>query len=61
MRLEYDFIAMTDRPFSRYSEAGVDIEKGNAFVERIKNIVKSTHQRGVLADIGGLFRAHGDW
>ena len=29
-------------------EAGVDIDKGNAFVEDIKDIVASTHQRGVL-------------
>ncbi len=39
---------------SRYSEAGVDIDKGNAFVSRIKDIVSDTHQRGVLSDIGGF-------
>ncbi len=39
---------------SRYSEAGVDIDKGNLFVKRIKDIVASTHQRGVLNDIGGF-------
>lgn len=42
---------------SKYSEAGVDIDKGNAFVERIKKIVASTHQNGVIDDIGG-FSAH---
>ncbi len=44
---------MTDLS-SKYSEAGVDIDKGNAFVRRIKDIVASTHQRGVLNDIGGF-------
>ncbi len=46
---------MTDSPStSRYSEAGVDIDKGNAFISRIKNIVADTHGRGVLSDIGGF-------
>lgn len=39
---------------TKYSEAGVDIDKGNTFVERIKDVVASTHQRGVLNDIGGF-------
>ncbi len=39
---------------SKYSEAGVDIDKGNDFVSGIKDIVKETHQRGVLNDIGGF-------
>jgi len=42
---------------SKYSAAGVDIDKGNAFVEEIKEIVKATHQRGVLGEIGG-FSSH---
>lgn len=45
---------MTETQKSRYSEAGVDIDKGNAFVKGIKEIVASTHQRGVLSDIGGF-------
>ncbi len=45
---------MSDTKQSKYSEAGVDIDKGNAFVHGIKDIVKSTHQRGVLNDIGGF-------
>lgn len=45
---------MSDVKQSKYSEAGVDIDKGNAFVHGIKDIVKSTHQRGVLNDIGGF-------
>ena len=39
---------------SRYAEAGVDIDKGNEFVHRIKDIVADTHGRGVLNDIGGF-------
>ncbi|MBV5318419.1 MAG: phosphoribosylformylglycinamidine cyclo-ligase [Desulfobulbaceae bacterium] len=39
---------------SKYSEAGVDIDKGNLFVSRIKSIVADTHRRGVLSDIGGF-------
>ena len=42
---------------SKYSEAGVDIDKGNAFIEEIKDIVSTTHQRGVLGGIGG-FSSH---
>ncbi|KMY66355.1 phosphoribosylaminoimidazole synthetase [Desulfocarbo indianensis] len=38
----------------RYREAGVDIEKGNLFVERIKSLVKSTHNSSVLGNIGGF-------
>lgn len=45
---------MTEPQKSRYSEAGVDIDKGNAFIKGIKEIVSSTHQRGVLSDIGGF-------
>ena len=39
---------------SRYSQAGVDIDRGNSFVERIKGIVGTTHKTGVLAGIGGF-------
>lgn len=45
---------MSSAKQSKYSEAGVDIDKGNSFVEGIKDIVSSTHQRGVLNDIGGF-------
>ena len=44
---------MSQSSKSRYSEAGVDIDKGNAFVSAIKGMVKETHGRGVLSDIGG--------
>lgn len=42
-----------------YAEAGVDIEAGNEFVGRIKNMVASTFTKGVVTGIGGfggLFR-----
>jgi phosphoribosylformylglycinamidine cyclo-ligase len=39
---------------SRYKEAGVDIDKGNEFVSRIKSIIFPTFKRGVLTDIGGF-------
>ncbi len=42
---------------SKYKEAGVDIDKGNAFVEEIKDIVKATHKPGVLGGLGG-FSSH---
>jgi len=45
---------MNQEPTSKYSQAGVDIDKGNAFVSRIKGIVSETYGRGVLNDIGGF-------
>jgi len=45
---------MTNSKKSKYKEAGVDIDKGNTFVANIKDIVSSTHQRGVLNEIGGF-------
>lgn len=45
---------MTDTQKSKYLEAGVDIDKGNAFVKSIKDIISSTHQRGVINEIGGF-------
>jgi len=45
---------MSDSQTSRYSEAGVDIDKGNELVSRIKDIVTPTFGRGVLTDIGGF-------
>lgn len=37
-----------------YREAGVDIDAGNALVERIKPAVRSTHTAEVLGDLGGF-------
>lgn len=48
----------TDKPL-RYRDAGVDIERGNALVDRIKSIATETHSHGVLGGgvggFGGLF------
>ncbi len=45
---------MTEISSSKYSEAGVDIDKGNAFISRIKGLVADTHSRRVINDIGGF-------
>jgi len=37
-----------------YKDAGVDITKGNALIEQIKPIAKSTMRPGVLAGLGGF-------
>ncbi len=37
-----------------YKSAGVDIEAGNALVERIKPIAARTRTAGVLAGLGGF-------
>ena len=42
-----------------YTEAGVDINAGNALLSRIKDVVAKTQTKGVISDIGGfggLFR-----
>jgi phosphoribosylformylglycinamidine cyclo-ligase len=46
-----------------YREAGVDIEAGRAFVERIRNLVHSTHRPEVMGGVGGFggcFQLPGD-
>ncbi len=48
---------MTDEPRPAgltYRDAGVDIDAGNALVDRIKPLVKSTRRIGADADIGGF-------
>ena len=46
-----------------YRSAGVDIDAGNALVERLKAVVQRTNRPGVLTGLGGfgaLFRCgHG--
>jgi len=37
-----------------YLDAGVDIDAGNALVERIKPAVRSTHRKGVVKGLGGF-------
>lgn len=47
---------MTDpnRPGITYADAGVDIERGAALVERIKPAVKRTRRSGVASELGGF-------
>ncbi len=48
---------------STYKEAGVDIDKADAFIQRIRPLVKSTYRTGVLGEIGafgGLFHLGAD-
>lgn len=47
---------MTDpnRPGITYADAGVDIERGAALVERIKPAVKRTLRSGVASELGGF-------
>jgi phosphoribosylformylglycinamidine cyclo-ligase len=47
---------MTRTPFPplTYAEAGVDIDAGNAMVERIKPFVRATRRPGADAEIGGF-------
>jgi len=44
---------MNPNPLS-YKDAGVDIDAGDALVERIKPLAKKTMREGVLAGIGGF-------
>ena len=44
---------MTNSPLS-YKDAGVDIDAGDALIERIKPLAKKTIREGVLAGIGGF-------
>ena len=37
-----------------YAQAGVDIDAGNAMVERIKPLVRATRRPGADAEIGGF-------
>ncbi|MEL6100227.1 MAG: phosphoribosylformylglycinamidine cyclo-ligase [Pseudomonadota bacterium] len=37
-----------------YAQAGVDIDAGNALVDRIKPAAKSTNRRGVISGLGGF-------
>lgn len=43
-----------DKKFSSYRDAGVDIDAGNRFVERIKPLAAKTHRPEVLTGIGGF-------
>jgi phosphoribosylformylglycinamidine cyclo-ligase len=37
-----------------YSSAGVDIDRGNTFVDRIRPLVKNTYRKEVMGNIGGF-------
>lgn len=43
-----------NRPPLTYKEAGVDIDAGDALVEHIKPLAKSTDRRGVMGGLGGF-------
>ncbi|MCT8333305.1 phosphoribosylformylglycinamidine cyclo-ligase [Leptospira sp. 85282-16] len=45
---------MSDSNKVTYKEAGVDTEKGQEFVKRIKTNVASTHNKNVLGGLGGF-------
>jgi phosphoribosylformylglycinamidine cyclo-ligase len=44
----------SDATGGRYAEAGVDIEAGNALVERIKPAAQRTRRPGTMAGLGGF-------
>ncbi|BFM17210.1 phosphoribosylformylglycinamidine cyclo-ligase [Maricurvus nonylphenolicus] len=46
--------AMTEKQSLSYKDAGVDIDAGNALVERIKGVAKRTSRPGVMAGLGGF-------
>ena len=41
-------------PGNLYREAGVDLDKANELVRRIRPIARSTYRGGVITDIGGF-------
>ena len=45
---------MTEKPGLTYADAGVDIDAGNALVERIKPAARRTMRAGVMGSIGGF-------
>ncbi|MEM9320269.1 MAG: phosphoribosylformylglycinamidine cyclo-ligase [Pseudomonadota bacterium] len=46
---------MSDRPNQlSYADAGVDIDAGNALIDRIKPAAKATERRGTMAGLGGF-------
>jgi phosphoribosylformylglycinamidine cyclo-ligase len=38
----------------KYTEAGVDIKKGDQFVEKIKSFIKPTYNKKVISGVGGF-------
>ncbi|CAI1016874.1 Phosphoribosylformylglycinamidine cyclo-ligase [Serratia proteamaculans] len=46
--------AVTDKTSLSYKDAGVDIDAGNALVDRIKGVVKQTRRPEVMGGLGGF-------
>ena len=46
--------AVTDKTTLSYKDAGVDIDAGNALVDRIKGVVKETRRPEVMGGLGGF-------
>ncbi len=46
--------AVTDKTSLSYKNAGVDIDAGNALVDRIKGVVKQTRRPEVMGGLGGF-------
>ncbi len=42
------------KPSLSYRDAGVDIDAGNALIDRIKPLARATMRPGVLTDVGGF-------
>lgn len=49
-----DMTKSTDSSGLTYRDSGVDIEAGNALVQKIKPMVARTHRTGILGAIGGF-------
>ncbi|EEB46112.1 putative phosphoribosylformylglycinamidine cyclo-ligase [Providencia alcalifaciens DSM 30120] len=47
---------VTDKTSLSYKDAGVDIDAGNALVERIKGVVKETRRPEVMGGLGRVRR-----
>lgn len=45
---------MSDKTGLTYADAGVDIDAGNALIDRIKPAAKGTNRPGVMAGLGGF-------
>jgi len=45
---------VTDKTSLSYKDAGVDIDAGNALVDRIKGVVKKTRRPEVMGGLGGF-------
>ena len=45
---------MSDKPSLSYKDAGVDIDAGDALVQRIKSVAKATTRPEVVGGLGGF-------